>query len=237
MYSKIKNLSRKKKVILVALVLLISIPFYNYISIDSINYRKWDVLEKELNGMEGFYIKKHSNNFIPQLVLSLPIPAPLKTILIKPTDIRSGIFCENITLSNDYFKKIPPSDNFIQICLCDTGITDEVVPYLLKYPNLQELQLINCDINGLQFHYLAQLKKLKQIELGGTNVDDFAINGIANLPVLKHLGLANTPITDKCIPHLIKLKSLLTLIVEGTKLTDEGVKELKSKMPKCNIYY
>ncbi len=236
MFSRFKNLTRKKKVIVLTVLLMVMpISYFGFVGIH--NYLKWNVLEEELNGMGGFYIKKHSNDFIPQLVLSLPIPAPLRTILLKPTDIRSGIFCENETLSNGYFKKIPPSDNFIQICLCDTGITDEVAPYLLKYPNLQELQLINCDINGLQFHYLSQLKKLKQIELGGTNVDDFAINEIAKLPVLKHLGLANTPITDECIPHLIKLKSLMTLIIEGTKITDEGVQELKSKMPKCHIFH
>jgi hypothetical protein len=78
----------------------------------------------------------------------------------------------------------------------------DMLPLLAGLPNLEQLQLVGCDVRDDDLRHLTGLRNLQGI------------------------GLSQTPITDEGLAHLRGLPRLIVIEYNGTPITDEGLRGL-----------
>ena len=54
---------------------------------------------------------------------------------------------------------------------------------------------------------------------------------------MDRLELNRTPVTDAGLVHLRKCEALGSLLLHDTKVTAEGIAQLKTLLPRCNIAF
>ncbi len=83
-----------------------------------------------------------------------------------------------------------------------------------QLPDLQGINLYDCDINDRDLQELATAPNLLNLELS-----------------------SNLDVTDEGIRHLASVKSLRILGLWDTQVTAEGVEKLQAELPDCEIYW
>ena len=110
-------------------------------------------------------------------------------------------------LGNDYF------DTVVEVDFFRAGIDDQSIEVLRGVPNIEILHL------------------------GMTKITDNALWEVRNLKYLRRLTLQVTRVTDEGLPRLKKLKRLEYVILPSTtgKVTSEGIEQLQTLLPQCEI--
>ncbi|MBD3286931.1 hypothetical protein GF359_09825 [candidate division WOR-3 bacterium] len=140
-------------------------------------------------------------------------------------------------------------DNLRSLDLESTEITDDGVTYLKELEDLRSLNLFRTktsvtDLRGRPLKVsdegleaLASIPNLTELNLHGSAITDKGIESIVSMSNVKRLDLSATGITDNCIEHLSRMKHLRNLNIKGTGISADGIKKLKTELPKCYIKY
>jgi serine/threonine protein kinase len=122
--------------------------------------------------------------------------------------------------------------------LSGTPITDEGLQHLGSLPSLQRLTLDKTSVTNKGMTIIGKMR-LRQLSLARTSITD---DGVASLVDqygvggnLRELDLSNTSITDGSVPSLRSIRRLERINLQGTSVTEQGVEELKSTLPKCEV--
>lgn len=78
------------------------------------------------------------------------------------------------------------------------------------------------------------MPRLVRLDLAGAQISDGVVEQI-NLPAIETLNLFNTSVTDASVPALSKLTSLKRLYLSGTQVTAEGLTQLQTALPGCQV--
>jgi hypothetical protein len=73
------------------------------------------------------------------------------------------------------------------------------------------------------------------IGLERTQVSDNSLRQLMDMPKLDNVDLTNTSITDAGLEFLSKIKTLEYLHVEGTRVTANGISQVRSALPNCEV--
>jgi hypothetical protein len=95
---------------------------------------------------------------------------------------------------------------------------------------------------SLTFHGNVRLRNVRLLDLT-TNLTnwhkakDEHILQLNGLPHLKEINLSGSEVTDKGLRRLADFKSLRRIDVRNTKVTAQGVEELKTSLPDCEVLH
>lgn len=105
-------------------------------------------------------------------------------------------------------------------------ISNDVLRYLKKVPNLKELYLDHSPISDEGLANLIPRTGLQILSLSDTNVKDEGLDSLRQLPNLRVLILKNTEITDKGLIYLGKINNLEILDLSNTNITSAKLGQL-----------
>ena len=106
------------------------------------------------------------------------------------------------------------------------------------------MKAVTTDVLRDTIHKIRQLQAdvelfpggdVKQINFVGTPVDDEALATVALFSQLQRLYLGATRVTDAGMKHLVSLQNLEYLSLHGTDVTAECMKQLRTKLPNCQV--
>lgn len=104
-----------------------------------------------------------------------------------------------------------------------TGANDAVLASVVKFPQLQTLELQETSVTSGLFQHLQNLAQLKVLALSDTAVSDAGFSAIAKLTSLESLELDRTKITGESLKHLENLEQLRLLNLDSTAVDDSGI--------------
>jgi Leucine-rich repeat (LRR) protein len=105
--------------------------------------------------------------------------------------------------------------------------SDSGLVVLDRFPQLQELDLLNTKITDAGLVSLRGLNRLQELDLGETKVTDAGLVNLRGLTQLRRLDLAKTAITDAGLVNVKGLTQLRELELVDTKITDAGLVNLE----------
>ena len=115
-------------------------------------------------------------------------------------------------------------------------ITDQSLKQLQALRGLRSLDVSGCDkLTDECGAELARFPGLMTLYMARTSIGDRGLLGLSKTRSLKLLNLDYTELTDTSIPVLSQFKSLTNLHLFFNKLTADGVKQLATAMPWCEI--
>lgn len=108
------------------------------------------------------------------------------------------------------------------IRLHDCTITKEVLQFLSRYPRIQALDFMDCEVSNKDLGLLSNLP-INRISLITSNFDDVGAEQMSKCQEMDTIKASSTFITDAGLKHLAKLKKLRQLKIDNTKVTVKGV--------------
>lgn len=153
-----------------------------------------------------------------------------------------------ITLISFFGKPVKDEDlaylvgfpDLLRLDLIDTEITDARLVHLKALTKLEALDLGYSKITDAGLVHLKGLTSLKELNLGGREDRRNAILGdglvhLENLTKLEDLLLNRTELTDSAVVHLKEMKTLKFLAVRGTDLSAKGLNDLQKSLPRTRF--
>lgn len=123
-----------------------------------------------------------------------------------------------------------------------TDATDDCMHYVAELPNLRTLVLYggNPGIGDRGLESLKDKDSIESLQLINTRVTNDGLKVLQSLKGLRSLTVyfeawRGTGLSDAGLSHLKSLRTLETLTVGGGWASAEGIKELKSAIPQCDI--
>lgn len=116
------------------------------------------------------------------------------------------------------------------------AVTVDGLSCIASLTSLTHLTLGPTNVTDDTLSFLSPLTRLQCLCIYGTNITDKGIAHLSILRALKYLDLADSAISDRSLPVLSELTSLKTLFLNETQISSDGVEELKSALPGCEIY-
>jgi len=120
-------------------------------------------------------------------------------------------------------------------------IDDDGLVHLERMTRLRELNLSLLPITDRGLIHLHPLRELQHLELlystgfAGPIITDNGLEPLQTLVKLKTLNLIGAPITDRSLKRLMGLKQLTRLKLVNTGISRNGLRELKTALPHCEI--
>ena len=108
-------------------------------------------------------------------------------------------------------------------------------PLAPLFPHLVTVDLSATKITDKSVAALAAASKLRQIRLAETGITDAAIDSLLAIQSLESVNFYGTKVTDAGVLKLAGLPNLKRLYVWQTAVTPEAIKDLKQKLPGCEI--
>lgn len=113
----------------------------------------------------------------------------------------------------------------VSIRLHDCTITREVLQFLSRYPRIEALDLMDCEVSNKDLGLISNLP-IARISLITSNFDDVGAEQISKCAEMDTIKASSTFITDKGLKHLAKLRKLRQLKIDNTDVTVKGVSAL-----------
>ncbi|MFZ2644394.1 MAG: P-loop NTPase fold protein [Verrucomicrobiia bacterium] len=123
-----------------------------------------------------------------------------------------------------------------ELNLSDSGAKDSELAGIATLTGLRHLKLRGTKVTDAGLKELAKLTALQHLNLEWTQVTDAGLKELTKLTALQTLDLWGTQVTDAGLKELAKLTALQTLNLMGTQVTKAGVAEVRSKLPKTDIF-
>jgi tetratricopeptide (TPR) repeat protein len=114
-------------------------------------------------------------------------------------------------------------------------VTNRDLESLPLLGSIKHLNLRGCSVDDEAARFIAPAATLQFVGLSQTRITDAGLEPLLSLPNLRYLSLADTYLTDAAIGTLSRFSNLLGLNLQGTALTDEGLDELRTLLPGCEI--
>jgi tetratricopeptide (TPR) repeat protein/Leucine-rich repeat (LRR) protein len=159
-----------------------------------------------------------------------------------PDGFKVGLSLNNNALAaGDSLVSLP--NEVAAIDLTGTKVTDEWLPHLLAFRQLEKLDLSATNISDKGLGILRDLPNLTELDLSqtmvrGENLDgfkhlrwlilskselsDLGVTKIATLKEMRHLDLDNTKVTDRGLQALARLQALQYLDLGNTKIANQA---------------
>jgi hypothetical protein len=195
---------------------------FQYMTIDERKHDETFLHLKELDDLERI-----SDEFVTDRNLS-QISSPKKI---------QELYINNSQITDLGMEMISHFPNLKVLTLSETAITNRGVRYLDSTPMLERLELHDTKIDDDAAETLGHLKNLTILDVAGTKLTDESAPYIGLLSRLDDLDIRSTKISDKAVPFLGRLSCLKTIDISKTKITEKGYRELKTKLPACEIFY
>jgi internalin A len=138
-------------------------------------------------------------------------------------------------MTNAGLKELVKFQNLQALDLSHTQVTDMGLKQLAELKNLHSLDLGASAVTDAGLKQLAGVKNLEKLYFGSTAVTDAGVKELVGLKDLQTMYLYNTQVTDACLKELAGCKKLQALLLTKTKVTDEGVTELSKARPKLQV--
>ncbi|HMO81598.1 MAG TPA: hypothetical protein PKD24_12485 [Pyrinomonadaceae bacterium] len=116
------------------------------------------------------------------------------------------------------------------------AVTVDGLSGLASLTSLTHVTLGPKNVTDDTLSFLSPLTRLQCLCISGTDITDKGIAHLSTLRSLKYLDLADCAISDRSLPVLSELTSLKELFVNETRITSDGVEELRSVLPFCEIF-
>ena len=142
-------------------------------------------------------------------------------------------------LTDAGIKSLTQLKSLTEISAAGEQITDSGIALLASLPHLEKISLHRCSLlSGRCFAKLNQLTNLKSITLYSVGLTDEGLASLAMLPNLESLEISNsTSFTEKGLENLTKLPHLQRLYIHGANIPPELLRQLREKMPSCEIKF
>lgn len=111
------------------------------------------------------------------------------------------------------------------------------IDHLAALPRLLILNLSGSDVDDRGLDRVAQLGELQSLNLDWTPVTDAGLAKLTVLRNLEALWLNDTNVTNTGLKSLAQLPKLRRLYVEGTAVDEAGAKQLRTALPKCEVWW
>ncbi len=119
--------------------------------------------------------------------------------------------------------------------LAETQVVGTGLEYLGRQSALTDLDLTHSRANDAGLQAVAGLPRLETLRLAETAVSDAGLAHLGRLSCLKHLDLRHTAVSDAGVAKLGGLSSLSELDLGETDVTNAELKELRDRLPRCDI--
>jgi len=100
---------------------------------------------------------------------------------------------------------------------------------------LKQLFLEGTKVTDASLPLIGGFKQLESLDLSRLPVTDNGLAAVVGLRNLKTLFLTGCQVSDACLPHLRGLKQLEMLDAEGSRITPDGIKKLRTTLPKLKL--
>jgi Leucine Rich Repeat (LRR) protein len=151
-----------------------------------------------------------------------------------PTRLRNLSLCRT-SVTDKGLARFARCKSLQWLDLSFTAATDEGLKCFSANAGLKQLFLEGTKVTSASLPLIAGFKPLEQLDLSGLAIKDDDLASLASLRSLKTLYLTGCPITDAGLTHLRGFKQLERLDHDGTQVTPEGLKRLKTALPKLNL--
>lgn len=131
--------------------------------------------------------------------------------------------------------RIGPRSFMQYLLLTGEGVTDDALAKAGGFKRLRRAVFAGSQISDAGLAHLAGLPWLEILVLRDAPITGDGLAALATCPVLRVLNLSGTQIGDEQVAVLTQLKRLADLDLTGTKVTAEGVQQLQSALPQCEI--
>ena len=137
-------------------------------------------------------------------------------------------------VTSEAFKK--PSNSLLSLSLDATGINNDCLKYLIKYPKIRSLSLANTKIDDEGIKILKHLP-LYGLWISSTGITDGATDAIASMKNLSYLSVSQTAVTDKFLDKLAPLRDLKQLRIENCAgISAAGLKRFQDTHRNCKVF-
>lgn len=135
--------------------------------------------------------------------------------------------------SDVFFENISSLLNLEQLEVINCDVTDAGLKHFRMLHKLKELRFILCfNIGNEGVSYLEGLTQLENLELADSKVGDAGLKTLRRLSRLRNLDLSSTEVSDEGLESLSAFQDLEVLSLRGNvQLTDKCLEHLK-KLPK-----
>lgn len=125
----------------------------------------------------------------------------------------------------------PAADAVIELNLGGAGVTDALVPDLVRFAGIERLNLSRSDIKDSSIAALGPLGRLRVLNLYGSSVTNAAVDAIAALPGLERVYIWRTFIDATGVQRLQTLRPGLQVIVGAEAPLPEAPAEVSAPEP------
>lgn len=161
---------------------------------------------------------------------------------------------------SDYgIKLLERCQNLKELHLVETSVTDKGLQSLANMRNLRWLSIDTANISDSGIAYLKNLSQLEGLQLVNTRTSDDSLSMLLNYPQLAYLEASGCSITEKGIYYISNVRSLnslriaaptvfddafmglshcrqlSTLSFDMPLVTEDAVKELRIRLPGCDL--
>jgi hypothetical protein len=102
---------------------------------------------------------------------------------------------------------------------------------------LKRLEVVRTRTGAAGLAAIATLRNLENLNLDYTTVDGKSFALFQGMPELSELSLDSADIGDESIPVLAAMPNLRKVNLYHTTFTENGIKQLKEKLPKCQLVW
>ena len=153
---------------------------------------------------------------------------------------RDAVYALNVnnrSLDRQFFEVLPNLRCLESLSLSRSSFSSHGLRVLPELESLRTLSLLDTNASNAALRHVGDCYQLEVLSLDGTQVTSLGLANIIDLDSLRCLTLSRTRITDAVIDDLSKLTNLQQLDIRYTQLSPDGVAELRSRMPQCEINY
>lgn len=182
---------------------------------------------------EDFFTSPISVSFEKKEVSDEAIAALAKLPSVRSVDLA-------LTDANDQQVMKLAKLNLRDLYLKQTLVTDESIPAIARFAELEKLQLAETGVTDAGVNQLGGLARLTHLWLDDTAVSDDCLATIGKLEKLEVLSLNRTQVTGSGMVHFPDLQNLQTLRLSGCPLQDtnlihlENIAELSNSLDVSN---
>lgn len=121
-----------------------------------------------------------------------------------------------------------------ELHLAHTQVVDAGLLSASSLPHVRWLNLDGTAITDQAFEYVANMEALQRLTLRETSTTNNGLEKLRSAKLLSTLDLVDTRVNAAAIETLVGFESLTELLV-GELFTEESVRELRQRLPNCNV--
>lgn len=116
-----------------------------------------------------------------------------------------------------------------------TDVSDAVWKSLGDFHHLKVLTISNTRVTGTGIGVLKKCSNLRALNLRACPLSESGLIEISTLSNLRTLNIDRIPLQEEWLRHLVRMKHLTMFSVKECGLTKDQIRNLRAKMPACEI--